>query len=149
MAKFDGLNAPLLLQVSQLWLKKYADSDEVEETQFLRHKKNLFQFFKDYSNHVNDSKVHRLVCRVKQLLGEPAAEVKECKLKEIRSLQIVDWQVRIEECEEMERALLDLVKLFEQAPATDEERAFVKTNAVAIEDCLKRKVKEDLVARFS
>ena len=95
MSKFEGLNAPLLLQIADLWLKKYAEDDSLDETTFLRHKTNLYNFFKDFSNHVNDHRVHRLVCRIKQMLGEPAAEVKEYKLKEMRALQCINWQVTI------------------------------------------------------
>jgi hypothetical protein len=48
----------------------------------------------------------------------------------------------------IERAIIELHQIFEsgQCEAGGEERAFIKTTAMAIEDCLKRKVKvENLV----
>jgi hypothetical protein len=77
-------------------------------------------------------------------LNEPLEEIKECKLKEIRSLQKINWQVEIQTCETLERALIELVKIFEQSSASSEERAFVKTTAIAIQECLKRKLKYDV-----
>lgn len=77
-------------------------------------------------------------------MNEPLEEIKECKLKEIRSLQKINWQVEIQTCETLERALIELVKIFEQSSASSEERAFVKTTAIAIQECLKRKLKYDV-----
>jgi hypothetical protein len=43
----------------------------------------------------------------------------------------------------IERALLELHELFEskKCDPSGEEKAFIKTTAIAIEDCLKRKLK--------
>ena len=46
--------------------------------------------------------------------------------------------------------MLELVLIFKDLPATNEERAFVRTTGLAIEECLKRKLKvESVVSDFS
>lgn len=103
----------------------------------------MYGFFKDFSNHINDHNVHRLVWRIKIALNESASDVKEYKLKELRALMCVNWQVQLKECELIERAICELHELFEskQIEATNEERAFIRTTAIAVEDCFKRKFK--------
>ena len=86
--------------------------------------------------------------RIKVTLNEPPLDIKEYKLKEIRSLMHINWQVELKQCELIERAIIELHQMFESGSceASGEERAFIKTTAIAIEDCLKRKVKiENLV----
>jgi len=64
-------------------------------------------------------------------------------MKEIRSLMCANWQVHLKECELIERAICELHELFDSrkiAPS-NEERAFIKTIAIAVEDCFKRKFK--------
>jgi tetratricopeptide (TPR) repeat protein len=70
----DGINGALLVKISELFLNKYADDSKLSEEAFLRHKKRLFDFFKNYSNNINDYGVHRLVWKVKGMLGEPAED---------------------------------------------------------------------------
>lgn len=48
------------------------------------------------------------------MLGEPFAEVKEFKFKELRCLiGIAKWQVLLEECGLVEKAIVELCHLFE------------------------------------
>jgi hypothetical protein len=108
MDHLDGLNGQLLVKIAELFLQKYAEDDHMSAEEFTRHKLRLFDFFKHFSNQINDHNVHRLVWRVKQTLGEPAAEVVEFKMKEIRALMCVNWQVTLKQCELIERALLEL-----------------------------------------
>ena len=63
----------------------------------------------------------------------------------------VNWQVNLKQCELIERAIIELDEHFRNGlKCSDEERAFMKTTAMAIEDCHKRKCKvEDLVQRYS
>lgn len=91
MNHLDGLNSQLLVKIAELFLSKYAEDDKMAESDFLRHKKRLFEFFKHFSNQINDYNVHRLVWRVKVTLGEPIEEVKDYKFKELRSLMCVNW----------------------------------------------------------
>ena len=58
----------------------------MEKEQFLKHKNNLYKFFKDFSNCIDDYQVWRLVCRIKIILKEELQEIKEAKMNEIRSL---------------------------------------------------------------
>jgi len=72
----DGLNNSLLVKIAELFLQKYANNDNMPQSEYLRHKERLFEFFKYFSNHINDYNVHRLVWRVKLTLGETLIEVK-------------------------------------------------------------------------
>ncbi len=129
----------MLVKISELFLAKYANDDNLSQSEFLRHKQRLYDFFKNFSNFINDHNVHRLVWRIKLTLGETPTEVKECKLREIRALQVVNWQVTIKQCELIERAICELDELYSQGlDCGQEERAFMKTTAVAIEECFKR-----------
>jgi hypothetical protein len=92
MNHLDGLNGPLLVKIAELFLQKYAgDDSKLSEAEFQRHKKNLYGFFKDFSNHINDHNVHRLVWRIKIALNESAEDIKEYKLKEIRAIMCANW----------------------------------------------------------
>lgn len=56
------------------------------------------------------------------------------------------------ECELVERAIMELDAHYtdDGFSCTEEDRAFLKVTAIAIEKCLERKCKrEDLVARYS
>ena len=64
----------------------------------------------------------------------------------------VNWQVQLKECELIERAICELHELFEskQIEATNEERAFIRTTAIAVEDCFKRNFKvQNIVELYS
>lgn len=124
----------------------------MDETEYLRHKIRFFAFFENFSNHINDYNVHRLVWRIKGTLGEPIEDQHKSKMREIRSLLIINWQVMLDQCTLIERAIMELDEHFTNDGLTrsDEDRAFIKTTAMAIEDCLKRKLKkEDIVSRYT
>jgi len=59
--------------------------------------------------------VWRLLARLKQTLGETVSEVKECKMSEIRSLQKINWQVDLDQCKLVERAICELVDIMAEA----------------------------------
>jgi len=46
-------------------------------------------------------------------LNESVEDIKEYKMKEIRALMCVNWQVQIKECELIERAVCELHELFQ------------------------------------
>ena len=49
------------------------------------------------------------------MLGEPFDEVKQSKFREIRSLQALgNWNVMIDECGRIEKALIELCHLFSE-----------------------------------
>ena len=88
---------------------------------------------------ISDYKFWRLICRVKKSLREDMSEVKELKFKEIRCLMKVGWNIEIAICEQLEKTLNELINdIFVEIPATEEERQFVTTTALAITDTLKR-----------
>lgn len=71
-------------------------------------------------------------------------------MNEIRALQKINWHVELETCELVERAVCELVKILDSHGMSNEERAFVKTTAMTVENTLKRKFKiEDIVERMS
>ena len=71
-------------------------------------------------------------------------------MNEIRALQKINWHVELGTCELVERAVCELVKILDANGMSNEERAFVKTTAMTIENTLKRKFKiEDIVERMS
>ena len=118
--------------------------------EFIRHKKQLYNFYKSYSDFIHDFNIWRLISRVKGMLHEKPTVVKEAKMNEIRALQRIDWNIEIERCELVERAICELVKINETAGMDDEDRAFIKTTAMAVEETLQRKFKiEDLVDKMS
>jgi len=59
--------------------------------EFLRHKKYLYKFFDNVTDKISDYKIWRLIGRIKGTLQEPIEEVKQLKLKEIRSLMKINW----------------------------------------------------------
>ena len=111
--QFEGLTGRLLLQLCEIFLSKYTQENDQTPEQCERHKKNLFRFFKDWTNCINDYQVWRLISKMKQQLGEPVEDVREAKKSEIRSLQKVNWQVDLEQCGQVERAIIELVGMFE------------------------------------
>ena len=91
---------------------------------------------------MSDYKFWRLIGRMKSSLGEPIEVVKELKLKEVRALLKINWQVEIAQCELVERTLCELVDdIFSKGQATEEERQFVRITSQAIADTLKRESK--------
>ena len=101
-----------------------------------KHKARLFDFYKDFTNCINDYQVWRLLSRVKRELGEAFTEVKLCKMNEIRSLQKINWSVELDVCKLVERAVCDIIELFEaneEAEMNSEEKAFIKTTVMSIE----------------
>lgn len=70
----DGLNSQLLVKIAELFIAKYAENDALPENEYLRHKTRLFEFFKNFSNTINDHNVHRLVWRIKVTLGESVVD---------------------------------------------------------------------------
>ena len=72
-------------------------------------------------------------------------------MSEIRSLMRINWHVELSQCKLVERAICDLVELLgDSAEMTKEEKAFIKTTAMTVEEGLQRKFKiEDLVQRMS
>jgi len=114
--------------------------------EFIRHKKQLYNFFLAYSSRIHDSNIWRLIARIKGMLQEKPTVVKEAKMNEIRCLQKINWNVELETCELVERAVCELMKINEEAGMDDEDKAFIKTIAIAVEDTLQRKFKiEDIV----
>lgn len=141
--------------MTEIFLTKYTVEAGLSRDEANKHKKRLFDFYRDFSNHINDYQVWRLLTRVKNELGEPFAEVKLCKMNEIRSLQKINWHVELDQCKLVERAVVELVELFEAkgeeaGQMSKEEKAFIKTTTISIETCLQRKCKiEDLVQRMA
>lgn len=71
----------------------------------------------------SDYKIWRLIGRIKISLGEPISEVKEIKMKEIRAIMGINWNVEIETCELVERTLIELVNdIFSKGEPSDEEK---------------------------
>ena len=91
-----------------------------------------------------------MISKIKGMLQEKPTVVKEAKMNEIRCLQRSGWEVELERCELVERAICELMKINEAAGMDDEDRAFIRTTAIAVEAALQRKFKiEDLVERMS
>ena len=83
-------------------------------------------------------------------MQEPLTQILEAKRNEIRSLQWAGWNVELDVVTNVERALIELVELLEPTEISDEDRAYIKITAIAIEHALQRKCKiEDLVQRMS
>lgn len=102
-------------------------------------KRQLYHFFNDYTNIVaRDWQIWRLIGRIKSILKEPIDEIKELKLKEMRSLMIINWEHEIETCEKIERSIDELIAI---SPLSSEEKAFASNTIKAIETCLQRKSK--------
>ena len=91
MDKLEGLNNTLLLKIAEIWLNNYCNNPKITEVDFAKHKRNLYNFFKDFSNRINDYNVYRLMCKTKQLLQEDIEDIKEQKMNEIRALQRINW----------------------------------------------------------
>lgn len=60
-------------------------------------------------------------------------EIKELKLKEIRSYMMSTWEHEIETCEKIERSLEELLKLFEGQTIKEEEKIFIKNTLQTVE----------------
>lgn len=93
----------------------------VEE--FNRHRHQLYRFYQDVTEKMSDHKIWRVIGRVKSSLKEDIQEIKEIKLKEIRSQMKINWHVEIETMELVEKTLTELVlEVFSKCQATDEEK---------------------------
>lgn len=66
-------------------------------------------------------------------------EIKELKLKEIRSHMIINWENDIETCEKIERSLEELLKIMQSLQIKEEEKVFMKNTLQTIEKCLQKK----------
>ena len=77
-----------------------------------------------------------MLARIKQTLGETVQEVKECKMSEIRSLQKINWQVELDQCKLVERAICELVEMMADVQMNKEEKSFILSTAMAIEASL-------------
>lgn len=88
---------------------------------------------------ISDHRYWRIISKVKASFGEPIAEIKEAKMKEISCLQKINWSVDIETCEKIEKSMKELVdEIFSKVPADTEEKQFVRNTIKTIEDTLKR-----------
>ena len=57
-------------------------------------------------------------------------------MNEVRSLQKINWNVELEQCKLVERAVCEFVNLHEDdSEMAKEEKAFVRTTTIAIEEC--------------
>lgn len=91
--KFDRLNVNLMLKICDVFLKNYVAKPDIKSNELLINKKQLYLFFDEYTSHVaKDWQIWRLIGRVKGILKEPVDEIKELKLKEIRSLMVINWE---------------------------------------------------------
>jgi len=61
---------------------------------------------------------------MKVTLGEHIDDTKESKMREIRALMCINWQVMLKECELIERAIIELHKHYveDSLPCSDEDR---------------------------
>lgn len=75
----------------------------------LRHKKYLYKFYNDVTEKINDAKIWRLIGSMKKNFREDWSEIKELKLKELRTMMEINWQVDIEKCKSIEKVLGELV----------------------------------------
>mmetsp|Transcript_32157 Transcript_32157/g.49180 ORF Transcript_32157/g.49180 Transcript_32157/m.49180 type:complete len:123 (-) Transcript_32157:31-399(-) len=118
------------------------DHKKTTPEEFERHKVQLYKFYFDLTEKINDYKYWRLIGRIKQSFREPFAVIKETKFKEIRAIMKINWHVELETCELVERTLLELVNdIFSAGEATEEEKQFVRNTAKTIADTLKRECK--------
>jgi len=154
--QLQDLNAHLLLRISDCFIKRFVnnqahesdpDREAVEANpttmpEFLRHKAQLYRFFDQVTAKMSDDKIWRLICRIKSSLKEPIEEVKALKMKELNCLMKINWQVDLELCETVERALGELVNdIFSKCTPSDEEQQFVGNTAKVIESSLHRPCK--------
>ena len=104
----------------------------------MKHKPYLYKFFKTYQEHISDYQVWRLIGRIKTILQEDPAVIKEDKMSEARCLMKQNWNVQVEVCELVERCCCELVAMDDkECPAlSTEEKAFVRNAAIAIEESL-------------
>ena len=66
-------------------------------------------------------------------------------MKELRTMMNIQWQIDLETCEQVERALGELVDhIFANDPATEEEKQFVRNTAKTISESLQRDCKVTL-----
>lgn len=91
--KIDRVNVNLMLKICDVFLKNYLAKPNVTPEELKINKKQLYAFFDEYTSKVaKDWQIWRLIGRIKGILQEPVEEIKELKLKEIRSLMIINWE---------------------------------------------------------
>ena len=128
----------LILKVSDCFIKRFINgqmhpddptrndeqnTQKVSLEEFNRHRHQLYRFYQDVTEKINDYKIWRVIGRVKGSLKEPIEEIKELKLKEIRCLQKINWHVEIETLELIEKTLSELVTdIFSKCEASEEEK---------------------------
>lgn len=81
---------------------------------------------------------------MKSTFKEPVEEIKALKVKELNCMMKIGWEKDLETCDTVERALGDLVAIFEQSPASEEEKVFVQNAVKVIEASCHRPCKVQL-----
>ena len=82
-----------MLRICDVFLKCYVSKITQSEFNMAVSKRQLYQFFDDYTAKVaRDWQIWRLIGRIKSVLKEPMDEIKEIKLKEMRSLMLINWE---------------------------------------------------------
>lgn len=151
------MNPPLLLKMSECFIKRYVDNERhaddpenklieesekgipLSEEEVQRHKKYLYKFYDNVTEKISDYRFWRLIGKVKENFGEPWEEIKEIKFKELRTMMNINWEVDIDKCKAVEKALGELVgHVFENIAASEEEKQFVRNTAKTIAQTLQR-----------
>lgn len=112
--------------------------------EFDRHKEQLYKLYTKVTDKVNDYKIWRLIGRLKSQIGEPIEEIMELKLKELRALMKINWEVETELCENVEKALGELVdNIFPKLEGgpTEAHKIYVTNTAMVIKKTLQRECK--------
>lgn len=82
-----------MLRICDVFLKCYVSKVTQSDVTMAVSKRQLYHFFNDYTSIVaRDWQIWRLIGRIKSILKEPIAEIKELKLKEMRSLMLINWE---------------------------------------------------------
>jgi hypothetical protein len=65
---------------------------------------------------------------MKAEMGESFEEIKELKLKEIRALMCIGWEIEIDTCKSLEGPLNELVNIYKyfEKEMPENERIFIK-----------------------
>ena len=107
----------------------------------MRHKEQLYKFYDQITQTLpSDYKIWRLIGRIKSGLKEPISEVKDIKMKEIRAIMKINWNVEVEACELVERTVIEMIRdIYSKSPATEEDKQFVRNTKKTIEETLHRK----------
>lgn len=161
--QLEMINGNLMLRLTDCFVTRYVKNqihpndparlDEgVVETigkpltviEFDRHKQQLYKLYNKVTDKVNDYKIWRLIGRLKSQVGEPIEEIKEIKLKELRAIMKINWEVEVETCELVEKTLGELVDdifpKLEGGPS-DAHKIYVNNTAMVIAKTLQRECK--------